>query len=734
MVKVELVNDVLRVTGLPNGGEWLQYVPNPGYLDQYGVIDDQMVWLFDGKFRLNIFNIESEEKYIIDCATDKTDESGYGVSVKINNDHTKFFIVMMEDKEQALTVIDIGLKKITARFTQLGIPPSVRSIVFEKNNGIILVSALTKRDGINKVGFFQIVIATGLIEEDFVLLEGLNCHGLRFPSPSGKFWLRSDDAHLPHLDIRPGMLTFRPWEKPQRLYGLSLQVWTSKPLRFSHRLVVRWLPVEELPFGQFYDSDVDKRNENVRFAYDALSEALARSNISPTGRAVRSVFSPEIQTNDTIWKHLNDLYMKFNGDILSDIRWQSDEDAIWVRLSDEWSCCGLDGQSSAPLKIQREIDNMHNLVPLPNRQAILTSSKWHEYSGDNYLDGSPSNKPFFRLIILTDQDRYTPSMIDRKSESSDLHKRIDLIKRNFRTLRISLKSLDESDCVVAINDLEKIFANDFLLKVVDSELNIFFNYDDKDITSMSFFKHVADNCYNSGPSIQRLIETYLINNPSNCYFFECGERGEGLLCYAAMALGLLDINSLSTLKLYGSILDKEHEYWFALNTLPAIVYKHGWTDSVLNFTIWVMQCNFYNSLQDYNIIWKNWGMRDAVVSRYSPDDFAKRVRQVIETSGYEWDDFDRAAAAPPTSLSDVHALKRGEFMPGTEHWGTPHGTIFPMTDKLERDIPGPHEPWLRSFFAHLRCPRITPQPKPFGVWNASSGSAPQVGPWGKKPD
>lgn len=77
------------------------------------------------------------------------------------------------------------------------------------------------------------------------------------------------------------------------------------------------------------------------------------------------------------------------------------------------------------------------------------------------------------------------------------------------------------------------------------------------------------------------------------------------------------------------LVDVEHEHFFAGETVPAVIAAHGWTDEVVDFVFWVLIRNYYNTLQDYGKIWREWGLRDARrAPRATSPGAASRVRVV----------------------------------------------------------------------------------------------------------
>ncbi len=144
-------------------------------------------------------------------------------------------------------------------------------------------------------------------------------------------------------------------------------------------------------------------------------------------------------------------------------------------------------------------------------------------------------------------------------------------------------------------------------RAVDGELTCSFTVAGEVWSERQFFEHVADHCPKAAPALRRLVDAYARSVEGQYVeLFTEGEKGIGILAYAVTALGMLDASALPTIQRYGANVDREHEYWFAQATVPKIVEMHGWTESVLDFVLWVMQRSFYNSLQDYSIPWLRW--------------------------------------------------------------------------------------------------------------------------------
>ena len=96
------------------------------------------------------------------------------------------------------------------------------------------------------------------------------------------------------------------------------------------------------------------------------------------------------------------------------------------------------------------------------------------------------------------------------------------------------------------------------------------------------------------------------------------EQSIALLGPAAHALGVLDPNSLVTLRRYGMTVDLAHENYFTANTIPAIVAAHGWTEPVTDFVIWVLLRELRQRLARLPKVWRMWGLETGSETRRHP--------------------------------------------------------------------------------------------------------------------
>jgi hypothetical protein len=96
-----------------------------------------------------------------------------------------------------------------------------------------------------------------------------------------------------------------------------------------------------------------------------------------------------------------------------------------------------------------------------------------------------------------------------------------------------------------------------------------------------------------------------------------GEEGKGILHGAAKAFARLDPDPIALTKRYGEIMDPEHEYSFYGGVVPALLANLGWTEATLEFGIWLLRMNYYNSIS-HESFWNKHGF-GAAAERFFPD-------------------------------------------------------------------------------------------------------------------
>ena len=93
-------------------------------------------------------------------------------------------------------------------------------------------------------------------------------------APGGRFAVRQDLAHIALHDLPTTQ---------ERRYGLAYQVWRTEPREFVRRVVVAWLPVEEMPDTMsFRDEFPGPEGTRVRHQmWDMIAGAMSANELDP---------------------------------------------------------------------------------------------------------------------------------------------------------------------------------------------------------------------------------------------------------------------------------------------------------------------------------------------------------------------------------------------------------------------------------------------------------------------
>ena len=396
-------------------------------------------------------------------------------------------------------------------------------------------------------------------------------------------------------------------------------------MKFVKRIVVAWLATNELPApGRL---EVSKRTS----IWDAISNTATASSVSPMGSLPRNAFPHAFSVDDAAWAVLDDYRMEL-ARWTRVLGWQPDAQAFWVETSGSLSCVGVDGTISPRLYLERRglikdawlpaTRAPHSIVPLAGRRAHAT----FEWGDQATIDGSPSAAPFGISMVPATDDRWMPL---EAGQPQIWLKKLDKVKTEQRTIVIKVPEWSETGCIAAITTLTAMASNELRMRAIDGDIRVVFQHSRHKLAEDKFFHEVQIGFPGAAAALNRLIETFSANH-DNRHLFWNGRKGIGALGHAVLVLGIIDASALPAIRRYGFLVDAEHESFFTGTTVPAILKAHGWTDDVIDFMTWVMLRKFYNSLHDYNKVWKDWRMRDAVVAKMTPRAFADRVRKEID--------------------------------------------------------------------------------------------------------
>ena len=521
-------------------------------------------------------------------------------------------------------------------------------------------------------------------------------------SPCGKFWLRLDHTHFPMVERSavPGGaprkyygLTLQVWSAfPLRFERRIVVAWLkaedlpdktytsrSEALReFSKRInnedqQRRWA-AESQPANQSgEDSEAIaisvSRDKELRAIYAAsaperdriyscISQGLHRPDAKPDAPFPTREMFGDAAHNDALWdavgKNLGELFQ----DSLHKIVGWDGEEAIWFDRLGHLICVGMDGRVSPQIWFARAGLRRGSVRPfayLPGRLEVLPGrrllavqqpfkSSQHGF-GCLIVDGSPGEPRYEPLCVPHDADGWhgADAIPQRWLNEEGDYKAVEKYRKARSTVTIPLASLDAAGRAAAIDAYRNLLKPAFFSRARDSDINVRFKSGDQLITEYRFFMDLGpqDRDWAVGP-LRALISRYaeLKSKMGDTTYQDIDEPECGsLLAQAAMRLGEMDETALPILIAYGEGIDGGHEYFFAGDTMPAVIEAHGWTQEVTAFVAWTLAFNFYNTYDCPSTIWRQIGLANALKDYTAPAAAAfihNRLSPLVEAGRLEW--------------------------------------------------------------------------------------------------
>lgn len=694
-----IVDDTTRV-------EWMVRIANGRGLSsnlQLGLLADGWAFCATGQSIITLANYATRQIRTITCRLNDTridTNCDRDFNVGASKDGRSLFVVAKFEgymsRKFSLFVIDVLAGQVTSAFHDLEGAPYHQSPLAQLPDGRVAVSVRVNHPN-GSIGFVYVDPSNGQLTSDLLPSDWKLC--FQGPSPDGTLWAIPDRRQIQIKEELPSIIDIDQGQEPNFYVGLSLQIWRSAPLTYLTSIVTTWLPLSELPLADYNWNELGSKDEVKRSIYTILSKALSMANLeyseSLNAGHLHDYFEQEDlkfidPALDTLQKFLN-LYQS--------IVWREDGKAVWTCVNWDWSCAYLDGTSSprfqlnwldrlGKIKEQRFLFGGGRISVGKNSDANLLFDGSNNFFAKIDLDGSPVPRPWQPKQIDIADDATFEKLQEAKK---DLKRQRDAFCRTSSIVVVPIRSLEFDDVIAAIRATRDAVTEQFLLNTFGDQGGFSYQFPDRVLSERAFFEHVSNMDKLVAGPLSEVVEAYLrLVDDSYAFYFSNGEESAGILGYAVTALAKLDTKYLNQVRRYAQTLDRGLEMWFAQVTFPSIISKHGWTDEVIDFAIWVMQMSFYNSLQDYSVIWNQYGMGKAVQVRFTPQQFADRLEEVISRSGKTWNSFD--ITTPPDQ-----ALAASD-LPIT-------GTRFPMTDQLERNLRGTMDDWTRALFELLR-PRL----------------------------
>lgn len=512
-----------------------------------------------------------------------------------------------------------------------------------------------EKSGVNTFGVLAVDMDSGTTErfehtDTSKAAAILSMQGLSNPSPDGRYWLKWERNQLPVRDVPKKGLSGLLGSKT-RYYGVTFQLWEVRPMKFVRQITAAWLDIRALygiqvsPFayphlneesGDWFSEEVTQmRWARLNALIDDILRGCAKANAGPTD----PVNWPEI---DDAFKPINSAYdgadefwyNYFRSAAARVFFWQPDSEAFWIVTKQHCSRATVDGQVSPRLKLARhktdkfgtarvEYPETINILPANDGTALVEYPR-----GTAKLNGSPSAAPHEVVNVSERNDHWQ----ERDHQAADALKlRVDALKAEAKKTLIPLSSLEEIDCIAAIEQLSDIVTNSLEERVVDNEFRAVFKLGKKQLDEARFFSHVRDSCPSCAPALQTLIEACTKHGSS--HIFWKSSPAASMLCHAALTLGLLDQDRLRVVIRYLQVVDSEHEGFFSTQAAPQILSHHGWTRQTLEFAFMFMCHTSMNSgiAPDF---WSQSGIRTAAPAMVSAEEFAEFSHEALERYGY----------------------------------------------------------------------------------------------------
>ena len=399
--------------------------------------------------------------------------------------------------------------------------------------------------------------------------------------------------------------------------------------------------------------------------YSAISAALHRPGADPDAEYPPREAFGEAAHDDALWAAIDRNGGPFYRDTLSTVVDWEGEDVVWFDRIGHLICVGMDGGVSPQIWFERA-GLRHMARPFPNLPGrlevlegrrllavklptdyLLSSAKIEGTEGGSLIiNGAPSEPRYEPVRISKYVDGWQgPESIPARYFNEDKDSAAaDAFRKNRSTVTIPLKGLDPAARIEAIRAYRDLLNHAFFDRAKDYAIDVRFKLGSKLIPEAEFFSQIGteDRDWAAAP-LRELVARYAeVRGPSvGSIYQKDGENGS-LLAQAAHRLGEMDESALPVLIAYGEGIDGGHEYYFAGDTMPAVVKAHGWTDDVTAFVAWVLAFNYYNTYDAASTIWEHIGLGKALMRRTAREAAGfvyQSLTPFVDAGRLEWTNF-----------------------------------------------------------------------------------------------
>jgi hypothetical protein len=565
----------------------------------------------------------------------ETPGAGHSALLEGEDGRLAYLLLYHGGRSTDLHVIDVERREIIRSVLELPGAYWLCKPVLNQN-GRILVPAILHDDATG-AGLLRIDPQTGNCEISA-------CSGPRsrawlvHSSPCGRYWLRADDSRIPMVEEEASLLSrlFSMGATPPKEYfSFAIEIWEAFPLRRLHSVAPMWMTPEQLPDNGQFDGDRWKTGLPAQRGqiYRKISQLLDQD-------ATLAASQIDRDSHPDLWPDPNSFYSNINsnlGDFAFSERdivgWQPDHQAFWLTRYGFVSCVGVDGTVSPRIMLERFgmqpgtwrpcARAWYEATPLPDRRLDLRFEE-----GIVTVAGTLGNPVHRARIVPTSDDHfrpYQPSQEDDKDAA--LAKKAEAIAKRYSVYAIDLASMNEADCVSAIDALASRIGPDINERPFDNRLQAVFRLDGKRINEKKFFTHVAKHCPSAASAVRRLVDAVCEHmSPHTVAYYDpyADEIPTALFGYAAWCLARLDQSSNDVLVRYRNLVDTYHENFYFENTVPLMLENAKDASDRLALAERFYFADLGNAV-DYSTFWRMAKMAEDAAISMTPRQYAARL-------------------------------------------------------------------------------------------------------------